>query len=350
MTRPGLWLVASVERACLGVLLAAVTAGCNDTAPPATCPSPCFIWEYCDGATHTCLGNPCNLDVLESSDPGAVSVPVVDVAECGLGAKCFNNACVVNPCINDAQCSDGVFCNGTERCVTPTKLNPRGCVASPPPCDGHHTCNESTHSCSTECTHPDLDGDGHAAIDCGGDDCNDNDPNAYPGNTEVCDPMGHDEDCDPSTYGPDKDGDGFVAWDCCQIQRDGMNHCGADCDDTNPLVSPYAPEICDHRDNNCNGEIDEGVTITAYADADLDGVGAGPPMQICPQDLTAGLSLDGNDCDDTNPAIVPGSMICGNPQAPTKVQICLSDGGWFTTDCLKGQNCFPEPNGTGTCR
>jgi hypothetical protein len=63
-----------------------------------------------------------------------------------------------------------------------------------------------------------MDGDGHADVACGGDDCDDTDPHRFPGNTEVCavettaggtltrtDPaMGldpaHDEDCDPSTY------------------------------------------------------------------------------------------------------------------------------------------------------
>lgn len=42
------------------------------------------------------------------------------------------------------------------------------------------------------------DGDGDGSIDplSGGDDCDDNDPDAYPGATEVCDEDGADEDCD----------------------------------------------------------------------------------------------------------------------------------------------------------
>lgn len=42
----------------------------------------------------------------------------------------------------------------------------------------------------------DLDGDGHAAIVAGGDDCDDFDVARYPFNIEVRDARGHDEDCD----------------------------------------------------------------------------------------------------------------------------------------------------------
>ncbi len=32
-----------------------------------------------------------------------------------------------------------------------------------------------------------------------------------------------------------------------------------DCDDADPAVRPYAEEVCDGRDNNCDGEVDEGL-------------------------------------------------------------------------------------------
>lgn len=43
--------------------------------------------------------------------------------------------------------------------------------------------------------HADLDGDGHEHTGCGGDDCNDDAPTSFPGNTELCD-HGLDNDCD----------------------------------------------------------------------------------------------------------------------------------------------------------
>ena len=60
----------------------------------------------------------------------------------------------------------------------------------------------------------DADGDGVDSVACGGDDCDDNDPNRYPGNIEVCN-EGRDEDCDMTTGGnSDSDGDGFADWTC----------------------------------------------------------------------------------------------------------------------------------------
>ncbi len=42
---------------------------------------------------------------------------------------------------------------------------------------------------------PDHDGDGHAASECGGDDCDDDDPTVFPGAVDACDD-GRDSDCD----------------------------------------------------------------------------------------------------------------------------------------------------------
>ena len=100
---------------------------------------------------------------------------------------------------------------------------------------------------------PDKDGDGKKDFVTKGD-CNDNDPNIFPGQTEVPGNL-KDDDCDGladedpttnavSTNTTDADGDGF-------------SPATGDCDDTDNTVFPGAPEICgDGKDNDCDGQAD----------------------------------------------------------------------------------------------
>src|SRR5690606_40719273 len=122
-------------------------------------------------------------------------------------------------CETDAECDDGLFCTGVEACVEGR------CATTPVDCDDGiactiDTCSELRRRC--ESAAPDVDGDGFGDASCledGGDpignDCDDNDANRFPGNREVCDAAGHDEDCDLETRGGvDADGDGFESAAC----------------------------------------------------------------------------------------------------------------------------------------
>ena len=61
-----------------------------------------------------------------------------------------------------------------------------------------------------------------------------------------------------------------------------------DCDDDSASVAPNADEECDYIDNNCDGEIDEGVKITMYVDNDYDGFGTSDMMiYVC--DISEGM-------------------------------------------------------------
>ncbi len=135
------------------------------------------------------------------------------------------------------------------------------------------------------------DGDGQVNLF----DCDDHDANTYLGAPERAD--GRDNDCDGSIDedvvvdtgdtgdtsdtggdtgsppGTDIDGDGWVS--------------SVDCDEHNIATHPYAPEIIDRADNNCDGAADEG---TIYGDDDHDG-----------------FSEVGGDCDDTDPERSPGA-------------------------------------------
>ncbi|MCU0673709.1 MAG: putative metal-binding motif-containing protein [Myxococcota bacterium] len=200
-------------------------------------------------------------------------------------------------CRSDDDCSDGVYCNGEERCDDSTA----GCVAGTPPCDG--ACDEVGDSCEEGCV--DGDRDGQADVICGGTDCDDSDANVFQGATEVCDSAGIDDDCDPSTLGPDGDGDGFVSTRCCNGPA-ATQICGTDCDDGRPAVNPDAPETCNGMDDDCDGSVDEAVTLVFYRDVDGDNYGDAT-MTVDDCSAPSGYALMPGDCDDTRRTVFPGS-------------------------------------------
>jgi hypothetical protein len=90
---------------------------------------------------------------------------------------------------------------------------------------------------------------------------------------EICD--GKDNNCngmideglDSNMLCEDKDGDGHGILGGkthmgCTPSLKGFGACDGDCDDNDPKVYPGASEICDFKDNNCNGMVDEGARPT----------------------------------------------------------------------------------------
>ncbi len=145
----------------------------------------------------------------------------------------------------------------------------------------------------------DADGDGHQSATCGGDDCDDADPDRYPGRTERCDFV--DDDCDPMTLGDrDVDGDGFISAFCCN-----GDICGGDCDDTVASVHPTAPEVCDGVDQDCDGNVDEGVLMMAWPDGDRDGYGDSDSSVELRCDLPSDRASRDGDCDDLDRNVNP---------------------------------------------
>ena len=80
----------------------------------------------------------------------------------------------------------------------------------------------------------------------------------------------------------DADGDGYSdGIKVCSLSPPGAGYyltCQlagpeVDCNDADPNVHSGATEVCDGVDNNCDGQIDEGLKITFYRDLDGDGYG-----------------------------------------------------------------------------
>jgi hypothetical protein len=100
---------------------------------------------------------------------------------------------------------------------------------------------------------------------------------------------------------------------CEECDGDGDGHfkiaCGGDdCDDEDPSVCPSCPEICDEKDNDCDGRIDVDAVDadTFYRDADGDTFGD-PRVSIRVCELPAGYVTNPDDCDDSDASIYPGA-------------------------------------------
>ncbi len=79
----------------------------------------------------------------------------------------------------------------------------------------------------------------------------------------------------------------------------------ADCDDANASVHPDAHEYCDEIDNDCDGEVDEGVLREFHVDSDGDSYGAIATILAC--GVGDGIVVDGTDCEDTDATVHPGA-------------------------------------------
>ena len=149
-------------------------------------------------------------------------------------------------------------------------------------------------------------------------DCDDADPDAYPGADEVCD--GVDQDCDgavdddatdATAWYEDLDLDGWgskvAVWDCAAPS--GFVAATGDCNDGDSGVNPGAEEICDGVDQDCDGVVDnDPIDGTSwYPDRDGDGYGdaSGEVVEcVAPTDFVA----DATDCDDSEGSVNPAAV------------------------------------------
>jgi hypothetical protein len=209
---------------------------------------------------------------------------------------------------------------------------------------------------------------GYAATD---GDCDENDEKVHPGATEVCNMKDDncngqiDEGAPPVVMWPDGDGDGYYTYQlgtpkmgCGNLA--GYAARGGDCDDRDAEVHPGATEICNLKDDNCDGRIDEGVRpicgvgwCARYSPScdPADCVPGPPAQEIC-------NSFD-DDCDGRlDNGACPTGMVCsgtrcvasggGGPGGTGGVAVSPAGGGG-TTSVTTGGSAGDHPSSASGC-
>jgi hypothetical protein len=158
---------------------------------------------FCNGEER-CISGRCSQGLAACDDEHSCTRDSCDEAA---------QQCAHTP--DHAMCGDMNACNGVEVCdpSAPGSAIATGCTPvrrdNVVDCDDRNNCTVDTCDAVFGCVHAarDLDGDGHVDRTCTldgapggapGDDCNDTDPDVYPGALEVCDD-GRDNNCDGRT-------------------------------------------------------------------------------------------------------------------------------------------------------
>jgi cysteine-rich repeat protein len=253
--------------------------------------------EVCDGADNDCNG------VVDDGDPGgsvACDTGLLGVCAAGLSSCAGGTFQCIQTMTGSGEVCDGQDndCDGAANapggevdgdgdgslsCVDCDDGNPNNYPGNIEACDGQdNNCNGVADSPGGE-----VDGDGDGVLSCL--DCNDGDPNNFPGNTEVCD--GQDNDCDGMANAAGGEAD---------FDNDGVLSC-LDCADYDADRYPGNTELCDGKDNDCNP-------------ATLDGAAE-------PQNGAACDGADGDLCSEGVWSCVAGTMACSDTTGETQ-DIC----------------------------
>lgn len=202
----------------------------------------CDNGVFCDGA-ETCVDGDC----------------AAGTAPCTADQTCdeTNDICLNPTCASDADCDNGSFCDGAEACVD------GACVAGVDPCTADQTCDEDNDVCITPCA---------ADADCDNGD--------YCDGTETCvdgacaagtSPCAEGQDCDEATdtcgCTTDADCDNGVFCDGAETCDVGTGVC-VDGD-----VPCNVDETCDEENDDCVPPTGQTVELTTGVDIETTGSG-----------------------------------------------------------------------------
>jgi len=139
---------------------------------------------------------------------------------------------------------------------------------------------------------------------------------------------------------PDTDGDGYMP----------TASGGTDCDEADAATRPGAAEVCDTRDNDCDGSTNEGAGPSWYPDNDNDSFGdkSAAPRVSCTQPTGATPYVQNNsDCQDSDASIFPRASASAETRCDEVDDDCdgVVDDGFE----LKGTACTLPCNGQYAC-